>query len=99
VENIDIAETELYQNLHERYVFSLKEKVLEPFLENANFRRAIKDFGKEEFRTYDKRIRNDVTYLINNLCDNFGYNETGAREVCIYVVDNDLAKTFAKESA
>jgi len=91
-----ITETRLYRNLFERYVFNLKEKALDPFLENANFRRAIKDFGKEEFKTYDKRIRDDVTFLINNLCSKFRYTRNGAKEVCIYVIDNDLARTFGR---
>ena len=68
--------------------------MLEPFLKNANFRRALKDYDTDAFRTYDKRIRADVTFLITNLCDKFGYNEQGAREVCIYVVDHDLAEEF-----
>ena len=95
VEGKDIADTELYANLHQRYVFSLKDKVLEPFLTNANFRRALKDYPTEDFKTYDEKIRNDVTYLIDNLCDHYGYNEQGAREVCMYVVDNNLAEEFA----
>jgi predicted Ser/Thr protein kinase len=94
VENREIEDTDLFGELHNRYVFSLKEKVLEPFLKNANFRRALKDFGTDEFRTYDKRIRDDVTYLIGNLVERYGYNEQAAREVCIYVVDNELAEEF-----
>ncbi|MCP4548848.1 MAG: serine protein kinase PrkA [bacterium] len=95
VEGKDVAETDLYLELHKRFVYHLKEKVLEPFLENENFRRAIKDIDTEEFRTYDKRIRDDVGFLINNLCDNFGYTEQSARDVCIYVIDNDLAAKFS----
>jgi predicted Ser/Thr protein kinase len=95
VEGRDIADTALYGKLHDRYVYSLKEKVLEPFLDNENFRRGLKDFGSEDFRTYDKRIQADVSYLIANLCDRYGYNETGAREVCLYVVDRKLAEEFA----
>lgn len=91
-----ITATKLYQDLFERYVFNLKEKALDPFLENANFRRAIKDFGREEFKTYDKRIRDDVTFLINNLCAKYRYNKHGAKEVCIYVIDNDLARSFGR---
>ena len=87
-------ETTLYKSLHERYVFSLKEKVLEPFKANENFRRAIKDFDTEAFKTYDKRIRDDVTFLINNLCTLRNYTKQSAREVCVYVIDNDLARTF-----
>jgi predicted Ser/Thr protein kinase len=90
-----ITDTVLYQSLHDRYVYHLKEKVLDPFLENENFRRAIKDYNKEAFKTYDKRIRGEVEYLINNLCKKCDYTEQGAKEVCMYVIDNDLAKKFS----
>ena len=96
VESIPIAETKIYQSMHDRYVHNLKEKVLDPFLENENFRRAIKDYDQEDFKAYDKRIRDDVTYLINNLCEKCRYTEQGAKEICIYVIDNDLAKKFAE---
>ena len=94
VEGLPITETKIFQSLHDRYVYNLKEKVLDPFLKNENFRRAIKDYNEEDFKTYDKRIRNDVTYLINNLCKKYRYIEQGAKEVCMYVIDNDLAKKF-----
>jgi predicted Ser/Thr protein kinase len=94
-EGMDPAETGLYQSLHERYVHNLKEKVLEPFLDNANFRRAIKDYDTEAFKTYDKRIRDDVSFLIGNLCAaKYHYTKQGAKEVCVYVIDNDLARRF-----
>jgi predicted Ser/Thr protein kinase len=96
LEGKSVTETELYHALHERYVYNLKEKVLDPLLENENFRRAIKDYDQESFRTYDRRIREDVTFLMNNLRDKFGYTEKGAQEVCIYVIDNDLAASYAK---
>jgi predicted Ser/Thr protein kinase len=95
VEGKDVIETKIYQSLHERYVYNLKEKVLDPFLENENFRRAIKDYDQEDFKTYDKKIRNDVTYLVNNLCTKYKYTQQGAKEVCIYVIDSDLAKKFS----
>jgi hypothetical protein len=91
----DPKETGLYQALHERYVHNLKEKVLDPFLDNANFRRAIKDYDTEDFKTYDKRIRDDVSFLINNLCAaKYHYTKQSAKEVCVYVIDNDLARRF-----
>jgi hypothetical protein len=95
VEGKPITKTNIYAALHERYVYNLKEKVLDPFLENENFRRAIKDYKEEDFKAYDKKIREDVSYLIRNLCDNFSYTEQGAKEVCIYAIDSDLARTFA----
>ncbi len=95
VEGVPPRETRLYTALHERYVFHLKEKVLEPFLDNENFRRAIKDFDTDAFKTYDKKIRDDVTFLINNLSSpRFNYSKQSAREVCVYVIDNDLARKF-----
>jgi hypothetical protein len=90
VENKPMVKTELYSNLRERYIY----QVLDPFLQNENFRRAIKDFDTESFRTYDRKIREDVTFLINNLVKKYQYNKKGAREVCMYVVDNDLAKKY-----
>jgi len=93
-EGKNITQTVLHRDLNERYVYNLKENVLDPFMKNENFRRAIKDFGAEEFRTYDKRIQEEVSSLIKNLQQRCGYNQEGAKEVCIYVVDNDLAANF-----
>ncbi len=90
-----LTETELYGAMHDRYVHNLKEEVLDPFQKNENFRRAIKDYGKENFKAYDGKIRDDVDRLIRRLCERHGYTAKGAKEVCIYVVDNDLAKKFA----
>jgi predicted Ser/Thr protein kinase len=86
--------TTQFASLNERYIYNIKEKVLDPFLENENFRRAIKDYDKEEFKTYDRRIRNDVTYLMNNLIGKYRYTSQGAKAVCIYVIDNDLARKY-----
>jgi hypothetical protein len=33
---------------------------------------------------------------LRNLQKKFGYTEQGAQEVCIYVIDNQLAKTFGE---
>jgi predicted Ser/Thr protein kinase len=98
VEGKPLFETRLYKDLHGRYVYNLKEKVLDPFLENENFRRAIKDYRTDDFKTYDKRIRADVTFLITNLAQKYRYTDQGALEVCIYVIDRDLARKFASKS-
>jgi hypothetical protein len=95
-EGKDITKTTLYFNLMERYLHNLKQKVLDPFLTNENFRRAIKDYDTKTFHTYDSRIQEDVTFLINNLVKKYHYAPNGAKEMCIYVVDNDLAQKFNK---
>lgn len=94
IDSLPITRTKIYKSLYDRYVYNVKEKALDPFLENENFRRAIKDYNEKDFRTYDKRIQADVRYLVRNLCKKFGYTEQGAKEVCIYVIDNELAKKF-----
>ena len=94
VEGKDITDTRLFSSLHERYVHNLKKRVLEPFLDNENFRSAIKDYDTEGFKTYDKRIQSDVEFLIKNMMVKFNYTEQGANEVCIYVIDSNLAGKF-----
>ncbi|MGD8367215.1 MAG: serine protein kinase PrkA [Desulfobacterales bacterium] len=98
LENKQVLETALYQKLYERCLHNIKEKALDPFLENENFRRAIKDWGGEDFKTYDRKIREDVTYLVGNLVRKYRYTEIGAREVCIYVIDQDLARRYAENN-
>jgi hypothetical protein len=94
-DSLRITETSLYRHLYERYVHNLKEKVLEPFLKNENFRRAIKDYNEESFKTYDQKIQDDVHFLMENLHRKHGYSRQGAKEICIYVIDNNLAAVFA----
>ncbi|MFZ1986668.1 MAG: serine protein kinase PrkA [Desulfatitalea sp.] len=90
----NLRKTSLFAKLNERYIYNIKEKVLDPFLENENFRRAIKDYDEDDFKTYDRKIRHDVTYLMNNLTSKYRYTPQGAKAMCIYVIDNDLARAF-----
>ncbi|MBA3009984.1 MAG: serine protein kinase PrkA [Proteobacteria bacterium] len=94
IEGKNILETRLFQSLYERYVHNLKKRVLEPFIDNENFRNAIKDFDTDKFKTHDKRIKKDVKFLMDNLSSKFGYTHQGANEACIYVIDHDLANKF-----
>ena len=98
-DGLTIEETSLFLHLYEKSIHTLKEKVLEPFLKNENFRRAVKDYNTEEYRTYDKKIRTDVTFLMRNLQKKHRYSRQGAKEICIYVIDNNLAEQFSEEKA
>ena len=42
-----IIDSKIFNSLKERYIHNLKENVLDPFLENKNFRLAIKDYGSK----------------------------------------------------
>lgn len=90
-----ITETELYKNLFRSYTKNLKEKALQPFLKNENFRDAVKSFGVEEFKTFDTRLKEHIIHMINNLVKKFGYTEQGAKEICLYVIEKRLAEKFS----
>jgi hypothetical protein len=90
-----ICQTEIFQTLHKRYVHNLKKMFSTPSSRMHNFRGAIKDYATESFKSYGKRIRGDVRLIIDNLNRKYGYTEQGAWEVCIYVIDNDIALVFA----
>lgn len=94
-DGLKITETSVFLHLYEKCIYNLKEKVLEPFLKNENFRRAVKDYNQDDFKTYDKKIQTDVTYLMENLQQKYRYSRQGAKEICIYVIDNSLAEQFA----
>jgi len=95
-----IADSEVFRDLHESYTYHLKTKVLEPFKSNENFRKAIKVYGDEEFKTFDRRIRHHVEHMIKKLCqpekdERFGYTEQGAKEICVYMIDNELYNSYS----
>ncbi|MEK7627103.1 MAG: serine protein kinase PrkA [Patescibacteria group bacterium] len=90
-----ITDTVLYKELRDSYFNVLKEKVLEPFWNNENFKRAIKDYGKKDFNTYDERIKTSISYLMKNLQEKFNYSENGAQEICLYALDENIIKQFS----
>ncbi len=89
-----LSQTRQYRDLLETYTRYLKSNALEPFKESDNFRSAIKEYNTRDFQSHDKKIRKDVTYLIHKLMNRYGYTENGAKEVCIYVIDRDIAAKF-----
>lgn len=96
-QNKQITETKLFRSLYNKYANCLKQDVLDPFIDNENFRMAIKEYGTKNFHTYDHRIRQDVNLLFSNLQKKFNYTESGAQQVCIYVLDNNLVERFEKK--
>ncbi len=90
-----LTDTELYRDLFAAYVKNLKEKVLQPFVKNPNFREAVKTFGTKEFETFDTRLREHVVIMMRSLIDKFGYTEQGAKEVCLYAIDKNLTEKFS----
>ena len=89
-----LIDTVHFQELLRMYNHNLKENVLDPFITNDNFRRAIKDFGTAAFNKYDRRIIEEVQFLMKNLKFKFNYTELGAKQICIYAIDHQLADKF-----
>lgn len=90
VDGTDVKETTQYKNLFERVLRNLKENALSPFVTNENFRRAIIDYGTSAFDRYDNRLRKDVNFLVQNLKIKYGYTESGAKQICVYLIDHGL---------
>ena len=94
VQGKQVSETKQFKSIFDKYTKNLKENVLAPYLDNDNFRRGIMDFENPSFNTYDERIRRDVTMLINNLNTKFNYNNNGAKQVSMYVLDKKLVGKY-----
>lgn len=90
-----IVETELYQDLYDAYVNTLKEKALQPFVKNNTFKDAVKSFGNKEFDTFDTRLKEHVVYMVRRLEGKFHYTEQGAKEICLYVIEQKLVEKFS----
>lgn len=89
-----IEKTELYQELLTKYLKNLKDNALFPFIGNENFRRAVIDYNTSKYKNYDKKIKDNIKFLINNLITKFNYSENTAKQIVIYVLDNNLSVEF-----
>ncbi len=89
-----LSQTSLYRDLLEMYSRNLKSGALDPFKESDSFRNAVKEYGTRNFQSHDKKILKDVSYLIRKLMSRYKYTEHGAQEVCMYVIDKDIAGKF-----
>ena len=90
-----VVETELYKELFNSYARNLKEKALVPFVGNKNFREAVMSFGTRKFGTFDVRLKEHITHMLESLESKFGYTLQGAKEICLYVLDQNLPKKFS----
>ncbi|HNV71265.1 MAG TPA: serine protein kinase PrkA, partial [Candidatus Ozemobacteraceae bacterium] len=89
-----ITETKQYLDMFAAFTKSARQRVLEPYIANSNFRLAIKEFGLEDFQKYDTKIRDKVQLLFHNLHIKYQYNQECARAACLYVLDNNLVEKF-----
>lgn len=94
IEGRKLAETSLYKSLFDRYTRNLKKNALAPYADNDNFRRAVLDFHTPNFNAYDKRLKHDVSLMMLNMRNKFRYTKEGARQVCLYVIDNKLVEKY-----
>ena len=94
VKNKDITKTTQYKTLFQKYSESLKIFSLVPFMENANFKRALHEYGTEKFKSYDSRLKKDIEFMLNNMQKKFGYSKEGAMLAVKHVVDNNLPEVY-----
>jgi predicted Ser/Thr protein kinase len=89
-----ITETKQFQEMFAQFTRTAREKVLEPYVGNNNFRCAIKEFDTEDFSKYDNKIKEKVQTLFKNLGEKYGYSIECAKTVILYVLDNNLMEKF-----
>ncbi len=94
ISNNKIEDSDLFKELFNKYIKNLKENALYPFINNENFRRAVLDYKTDKFKNYDKKIKENVKFLITNLIKKFNYTQQSAKEIVIYVLDNKLISKF-----
>lgn len=90
-EGLELTDTQIYKELYGTYMNNLRENIFQPFLKYTAFENAIKEYGTEKFEKYDSRTKEEVTFLIRNLVSRFHYSSEGAREVCLYIINKNIA--------
>jgi len=85
-----ISQTKQFKELFIDYTNNLKQNAFAPYANNVNFRNAVLDIGKTNFKKYETRLKEDVLRLISNMKKKFGYNKTTAIQTIIYVLDNNI---------
>lgn len=94
--NVVITDTELYKELFDAYTRNLKESAFKPILKNQNFSETVSAYGTKEFEAFDTRLKEHVAHMVENLKKKFGYTEQGAKEICLYVIDQKLVEKFPR---
>ena len=97
VEGKHITKTKQYLEMFAAFTRTARERILEPYVSNPNFRLAIKEFGSDDFLKYDRKIRDRVELLFRNLKQKYKYEVDCARVACLYVLDNKLVEKFSEK--
>ncbi|MBT3208076.1 MAG: serine protein kinase PrkA [Bacteroidetes bacterium] len=95
IKDIDISNTEQYNNLFEKYTQNLKNHALVPFANNDIFKHAIQDYGTAAFGKYNSRMKNHVSHMIKNLMKNFSYTLEGALQISLYVLEKNIMSVYS----
>ncbi len=96
VSNSSIENTHVYKELYNTYMKNLRENIFQPFLQYTSFENAIKSFGTDKFNVYDTRTIELVNHLIKNLISKFHYSEDGAKQVCLYIINNKITQKLTE---
>lgn len=91
----EITKSELYKYLLQNYIKNLKEKILEPFVDNPTFLAAIQAYGTKDFEAFESRMKDHIERMIRKLMEKFGYTTNGAKELATYVLEKKIPKKFS----
>lgn len=100
LQGLPITETELYLRLYKDYANNLKDRVLDPWIDNESFRRAVVDYGEADFESgYDKKIKEAIEYLLVNFQkEEYGSHTLAqAKKTVLSVLDKEKQKKNLKK--
>ena len=83
-----IRETEFYNEIIEDYKSNVRKHILDEFFHNDTFMSAIRNYETDKFKIYDDKTRNNVSRLLWNMQDKYGYTLEGAKDVSIEILSN-----------
>lgn len=94
IQGKSIEETSQFELLMNKYINNLKKSSIAPYENNDHFRRCVEAFLTPEFVKFEPHIQETVQRIILNLNLKFGYIDTSARYIILYVLDNKLNDRF-----
>ncbi len=94
LKNIPVEQTEQFLHLFGKYTDNLKKSTLVPYENNVHFKSCIETHNTPAFNKFENTLKKRVARLFENMCKKFGYTETSAQYIILYVLDNNLNQRF-----
>jgi predicted Ser/Thr protein kinase len=89
-----IDQTDQFNNLMKKYSDNLKKFAFAPYHRNDHFKRCIEAYNTPAFNQFENPLKKTVDRMVTNMVQKFGYTETSAIYIILYVIENNLEERF-----